>query len=122
MAASNGCLLSMTILFLILGITLHLHWVGIVVISLLCIIYSSYGATTQIMFLDIAQAKYPQSVDLASSLNSIFANIGISIGSFTASVIAGVTSINNSGYFAAVYSLIAFLCIWYTSKIYKDKQ
>lgn len=110
--------LTMTILLLLLGITLHLSWIGIIVISLLCVIYSSYGATTQIMFLDIAQDKYPQSVDLASSLNSIFANIGISIGSFSASVIASFTSINNSGYFAAIYALIAFLAIWKVSKIY----
>ncbi len=112
--------LLMTVLFLLLGMTLHLHWIGIVVISLLCIIYSSYGATTQIMFLDIAQAEYPQSIDLASSLNLIFANVGISLGSFTASVIAGVTSINNSGYFAAIYGVIAFLCIWYASRIYQN--
>lgn len=111
--------LIMTILFALLGVTLHLHWLGIVVISLLCIFYSSYGATTQILFLDIAQEKYPQSLDLASSLNSIFANIGISVGSFTASLIAGITSIDNSGYIAALYGLLAFLCIWYTSKIYK---
>lgn len=110
--------LGMTFLFLILGITLHLHWIGIIVISLLCVIYSSYGATTQIMFLDIAQDAYPQSVDLASSLNSIFANVGISIGSFSASIVAGVTSINNSGYFAAIYGFIAFLCIWKASRIY----
>lgn len=114
--------LIMTLLFAALGISLHLHWLGIFVISLLCIIYSSYGATTQIMFLDIAQEKYPQSLDLASSLNSIFANIGISLGSFTASLIAGITSIDNAGYFAAIYGLIAFLCIWYTSKIYQKNR
>ncbi len=67
----------MTILSLLLGVTLHFPWIGIVVISILCVFYSSYGATMQIMFLDIAQDKYPASVDLASSLNSIFANIGI---------------------------------------------
>lgn len=110
----------MTFLFLILGITLQLHWIGIIVISLLCVIYSSYGATTQIMFLDIAQQSYPQSLDLASSLNSIFANVGISIGSFSASVVTGATSINNSGYFAAIYGLIVFLCIWKASRIYRN--
>lgn len=79
-------------------------------------------ATTQIMFLDIAQDKYPASVDLASSLNSIFANIGISLGSFTGSVIAGITSINNSGYFAAIYGLIAFLAIWEANHLYQKSK
>ena len=112
----------MTILSLLLGVTLHFPWIGIVVISILCVFYSSYGATMQIMFLDIAQDKYPASVDLASSLNSIFANIGISLGSFTGSVIAGITSINNSGYFAAFYGLLAFLAIWEANHLYQKSK
>lgn len=107
---------------LLLGFTLHFPWIGIVVISILCFFYSSYGATTQIMFLDIAQDKYPASVDLASPLNSIFANIGISLGSVTDSVIAGITSINNSGYFAAIYGLIAFLTVWEANHLYQKSK
>lgn len=112
----------MTLLFIFLGISLHYSWIGIIVIALLCVFYSSYGATTQIMFLDIAQEKYPQSVDLASSLNSIFANIGISLGSFTASVVAGFTSINNSGYFAAIYGIIALISIMITRHLSQTKN
>jgi predicted MFS family arabinose efflux permease len=63
------------------------------------------------MFLDIAEKHYPQSLDLASSLNSIFANIGISIGSFTASQVVRFTKVANVGYFAAIYSLIALLIV-----------
>lgn len=74
------------------------------------------------MFLDIAQDKYPTSVDLASPLNSIFANIGISLGSFTDSVIAGITLINNSGYFVAIYGLIVFFAIWEANHLYQKKQ
>ncbi|MGZ1201290.1 hypothetical protein ACXO6E_03730, partial [Lactobacillus delbrueckii subsp. bulgaricus] len=47
----------------------------------------------------LAAAEYPESIDFASSFNSIFANVGISLGSFTAAQAAGLTGIASTPYF-----------------------
>ena len=70
------------------------------------------------MFLHIAEKQYPQSLGLASSLNSIFANIGISLGSFTASQAVTFTAMKNLGYVGAVYGLIATILVIVLSKKY----
>ncbi|GGI62603.1 hypothetical protein [Limosilactobacillus caviae] len=70
------------------------------------------------MFLDIAEKQYPQSLDLASSLNSIFANIGISLGSFTASQAVTFTAMSNLGYVGALYGLLATVLVVILSRRY----
>ena len=69
------------------------------------------------MFLEIAEKKYPQSLDLASSLNSIFANLGISLGSLTAAQTVEFTSLANVGYIGALYG---FLATGLTFILYRD--
>lgn len=113
---------AMTILYLALGSVLPLKWVAIIVVALLCVAFSCYGASTQLMFLDIAEKEYPQSLDLASSLNSIFANIGISLGSFTASTAVGFTAIRNLGYVGAVYGAISTILILMLHKKYQGME
>jgi DHA1 family inner membrane transport protein len=103
--------LIMTVLYLAFGPLLSFKWLAILVVGLLCIAFSCYGSSTQLMFLDIAEKEYPQSLDLASSLNSIFANIGISLGSFTASQAMHFTSMNHLGYVGSVYALLATVLV-----------
>lgn len=110
--------IAMTILYLLFGPLLSFKWIAIIIVALLCVAFSSYGSSTQLMFLDIAEKEYPQSLDLASSLNSIFANIGISLGSFTASQAVAFTSMRNLGYVGAVYGLAATILILILSKKY----
>lgn len=112
----------MTILYLGLGPLLSFKWIAIMIVALLCVAFSSYGSSTQLMFLDIAEKEYPQSLDLASSLNSIFANIGISLGSFTASQAVQFTSMNNLGYVGAIYGILGTLLVLALSKRYKGMQ
>ncbi|MGZ1134569.1 hypothetical protein ACXO2X_02565 [Lactobacillus delbrueckii subsp. bulgaricus] len=50
----------------------------------------------------LAAAEYPESIDFASSFNSIFANVGISLGSFTAAQAAGLTGIASTPYFGGL--------------------
>ncbi|MDE7024047.1 MAG: MFS transporter, partial [Ligilactobacillus sp.] len=99
--------ITMTLLLLLLGSAIKLPWLGAATIALLCVCFASYGASTQLMFLEIAEKKYPQSLDLASSLNSIFANLGISLGSLTAAQTVEFTSLANVGYIGALYGLLA---------------
>ncbi len=112
----------MTVLYLLLGPLLSFKWIAILIVALLCVAFSSYGSSTQLMFLDIAEKEYPQSLDLASSLNSIFANIGISLGSFTASETVQFTAMTNLGYVGAIYGILGTILIITLSKQYKGMQ
>lgn len=114
----GGIYIAMTILYLLFGPLLSFKWIAIIIVALLCIAFSSYGSSTQLMFLDIAEKEYPQSLDLASSLNSIFANIGISLGSFTASQAVAFLPMRNLGYVGAVYGLAATIIVLVLSKKY----
>ena len=67
------------------------------------------SSSTQVYFMDLAAAEYPESIDFASSFNSIFANVGISLGSFTAAQAAGLTGIASTSYFGGVYILLSCL-------------
>lgn len=108
----------MTALFLVFGPMLSFKWVAILIVAILCVAFSCYGSSTQLMFLDIAEKEYPQSLDLASSLNSIFANIGISLGSFTASQAVNFTDMRNLGYVGSIYGILATVLVIALSRRY----
>lgn len=118
----GGIYIIMTVLYLLFGPLLSFKWLAITIVALLCITFSSYGSTTQLMFLDIAEKEYPQALDLASSLNSIFANIGISLGSFTASEAVSFTAMKNLGYVGAVYGILATVLIFALSRRYTSNN
>ena len=112
----------MTILLLGLAPAFQFKWLAIVIVAVLCITFASYGASTQLMFLDIAEKKYPQSLDLASSLNSIFANIGISLGSLAAAETVRFASLRNVGNVGAIFGVLSILLIWYVSRHYEGMR
>lgn len=109
---------TMTLLYLALSPLLHFKWIAVVILGLLCIAFSAYGSSTQLMFLEIAEKEYPQALDLASSLNSIFANIGISLGSFTASQAVQFVGVNKLGYVGVVYGVLTTLLIFCLGRKY----
>ena len=106
----------MTILMLALRISFQFKWLSIVMVAILCVTFASYGASTQLMFLEIAEKKFPQSLDLASSLNSIFANVGISLGSLCAAETVRFSSLSNVGYVGAVFGILAIILITMVSR------
>ncbi|ANU52064.1 MFS transporter [Limosilactobacillus reuteri] len=97
----------MTILSLILGIALGNKITGMLVLAALCVVVIIYGTTIQLVFISVAEKEYPQSLALATSLISIFANVGISLGSFTASTTINFANLTTLGYVGAVYGLLA---------------
>lgn len=101
----------MTILLATIGLIWQWAWLACLATGFICAMVASYSASTQVMFLDIAEKDYPQSLDLASSLNSIFANIGISLGSLTASQVVKFSQVGAVGYFAAIYSFAALIIV-----------
>ncbi|MQB76552.1 MFS transporter [Limosilactobacillus reuteri] len=96
-----------TILSLILGIALGNKITGMLVLATLCVVVIIYGTTIQLVFISVAEKEYPQSLALATSLISIFANVGISLGSFTASTTVNFANLTMLGYVGAVYGLLA---------------
>lgn len=97
----------MTILSLILGVALSNRLAGMLTLAALCVVVIIYGTTIQLVFISVAEKKYPQSLALATSLISIFANVGISLGSFTASTTVNFASLTTLGYVGAVYGVLA---------------
>lgn len=80
---------------------------GLAMLLVLSLIVTILNSPIQIHFLNIAEQDYPQSTVLASSLNSIFFNFGISLGSATASGMLGVVGLNHISWGAAVYAAIS---------------
>ncbi|MCC4422684.1 MFS transporter [Limosilactobacillus reuteri] len=108
----------MTILSLVLGIALGNKITGMLVLAALCVVVIIYGTTIQLVFISVAEKEYPQSLALATSLISIFANVGISLGSFTASTTVNFANLMMLGYVGAGYGLLAIglslvLCRFY---------
>ncbi|MFR0576753.1 MFS transporter [Limosilactobacillus reuteri] len=97
----------MTILSLVLAIALGNKITGMLVLAALCVVVIIYGTTIQLVFISVAEKEYPQSLALATSLISIFANVGISLGSFTASTTVNFANLTMLGYVGAVYGLLA---------------
>lgn len=111
-----------TLLLLLVNPLFKSAWLAFAAVFLVCVCNASYGAALQVYFLDTAAKDYPQSMDLASSFNSIFANVGISLGSFTAARVAGLTSIGQTTYFGAVFSFLATCLIWLAARRLRAKE
>ncbi|MGZ1176282.1 MFS transporter, partial [Lactobacillus delbrueckii subsp. bulgaricus] len=77
-------------------------WLPFVFTSLRQAYFSTYPSY-------LAAAEYPESIDFASSFNSIFANVGISLGSFTAAQAAGLTGRSPAPPTFGGYSLLSCL-------------
>ncbi|MFD1472433.1 MFS transporter [Companilactobacillus mishanensis] len=92
-----------------LGVALQNKYTGILVLAILCTLTIIYGTTIQLGFMDEAAKNYPQSLALATSLISIFSNVGISLGSFSASTTVRFFNLNYVGYVSAIYAVIALL-------------
>ncbi len=82
-------------------------FIGMIVVMLLGVSMYLLNSPIQIFFLTVAEADYPQSLILASSLNSIFANFGIALGSATGGIVTEYFSLNKIAPIGSLYVLIA---------------
>lgn len=103
-------ILEIALLF-ILPFTLHMAIPGLIVLLVLSLITSTLNSPIQLHFLNVAEQDYPQSIVLASSLNSIFFNFGISLGSATSSTMVDVAGVHNISFGAGVFALIALVMV-----------
>lgn len=87
------------------------RWIGLGVIMLLAISMYLLNSPLQLHFLQVAEQDYPQALVLASSLNSIFANFEIALGSATGSFVVENFGLKPLGPSGALYALLAFIVV-----------
>lgn len=105
--------LAQFILLMVMPITFNFSGAGVLVLMLLIISMPLLNSPIQIEFLQVAERDYPQSIVLASSLNSIFSNFGIALGSATGGLVVTHLGMSAVGPGGAVYALVTFiLVIW----------
>ncbi|PTM21582.1 MFS transporter [Lactobacillus sp. PFC-70] len=97
------------VLLLLLPWGMNSKLIGLGILLILTLIVTILNSPIQIHFLNIAEREYPQSTVLASSLNSIFFNFGISLGSATASGMLGVVGLRHISWSAAVFAAISLV-------------
>ncbi|MFC6177212.1 MFS transporter [Companilactobacillus huachuanensis] len=97
------------ILLLLMPMAMGNKVTGFGLFLMLTLIISVVNSPIQIHFLDVAEADYPQATLLASSLNAIFFNIGISVGSATASVVLVRGGLLSLGYGATVFAILSLV-------------
>lgn len=91
----------------------NFSWPGALLLTLVIFTMPLINSPIQLFFLQIAEKDYPQSIVLASSLNSIFSNFGIALGSATGGVIVSNLSLDAVGPGGAVYAVVALgLVLW----------
>ena len=97
------------ILLLLMDAVFHVSWMGLALLCLICFLLGMPGSILQVMFLNVADKDYPQAINLSSSLNPICTNIGVSLGSMTASIGVNFLPIGKIGYIGAIFALIAIV-------------
>ena len=97
--------------FILLAVPFLIHnkYSGLVNLLVVGIVMYLINAPIQIHFLNIAEESYPQAVALASSLNPIASNLGISLGSAVGSLIVGNFGLYQVGFGGAIFALGALL-------------
>lgn len=103
------------------SIFFKVSWINLIIIVILGITIYMSGATSQLLYMEIAENDYPQSLVLASSLNPISSNIGIAVGSATGSVLVNSMGLPVLGFGGAIYAAILLMVIWTLTHKYHQK-
>ncbi len=107
------------LLLIFLPIALSNKLSGLSIILVLTLIVTILNSPIQLHFLNIAETDYPQSLVLASSLNSIFFNFGISLGSATASSMLNIVGLNRISLGAAGYAVLSLAMVFLLNQAVK---
>lgn len=112
--ANRDGLKSMVTVFIIqaaamLGISLlfGFPWASLSALIIMGLTMYLLNSPMQIFYLAVAEQDYPQSMVLASSLISIFNNVGIAVGSATGGLLVNNLGLKSLGYSGAVYMIFA---------------
>ncbi|UQS84165.1 MFS transporter [Bombilactobacillus thymidiniphilus] len=110
------------IMLLIFPLSFNWRLISVLLILMIGIVMYVVSSPIAIFYLDIAEQKYPQSILLASSINSIFSNFGIALGSATGSGVfqdKGLSAVASSGVLYAILAIAVVLIIVKLERIQK---
>ena len=110
------------VLLLLFPVAMGNSWSGYGLLLLLTLLVLIGSSSIQIHFLDVAESDYPQSMALASALSAIFFNVGISLGSATASVGLQVGGLRNLGWGATLFMVVSLIVVLYLNKVNKTYE
>lgn len=100
-----------TALMLLLPLLVGSRFSGTMAIMVLGVTMYLLNSPIQLHFLSVAETDYPESIVLASSLNSIFFNFGISLGSLTGSLIVDNWGLSDVGIGGGILSFVALVLV-----------
>ena len=122
--ANSKGLRSMPLLYLIefivlitMPLWLQNTWLGTVDIMLVGILMYLVNSPLQLHIMGVAENDYSQSLVLASSINSIFSNLGISLGSAAGGLVVSNFGLNNVGIGGAVFTAFALISTVMLNKV-----
>lgn len=122
--ANNKGLRSMPLLYIIefivlitMPLWLQNTWLGTVDIMLVGILMYLVNSPLQLHIMGVAENDYPQSLVLASSINSIFSNLGISLGSAAGGLVVSNFGLNNVGIGGAAFTAFALISTVMLNKV-----
>ncbi|MBP2056965.1 putative MFS family arabinose efflux permease [Lactobacillus colini] len=105
-------------MFLLLSFRLMMQnqWTGLILILALAYFIALSGSPTQVYFLDLATEKYPTAINLASTLNAVFYNVGIALSSMTAGIVLKYTDLSHLGWNSLAYCIVAAIMTFILAK------
>ncbi|GKQ42368.1 chloramphenicol resistance protein [Companilactobacillus sp. RD055328] len=105
------------ILFMTIYYVFGNSWISLLWILALELTFNMVGSSIQIHFFDVAERSYPQSVVLASSLNPVFFNLGISLGSAGGSMTVSKYGLTSIGFGSAIFVVFGFIILLILNKM-----
>lgn len=125
--ANRDGLKSMVTVFVIQALTMlaisllfGLPWAALAALIIMGLTMYLLNSPMQIFYLAVAEKDYPQSMVLASSLISIFNNVGIAVGSATGGVLFNHLRLKSLGYSGAVYTVVALVILIVLNRVRKS--
>lgn len=110
------------VILLLLPFALFNRITGLLVLMALGVCMYLHNSPVQMHFLAVAEADYPQSMVMASSLNSIFANFGIALGSATGGLVVDHFGLAATGFGGAIYLAITLVVVIWLNCINQQHQ
>ncbi|KGH63298.1 hypothetical protein X375_02575 [Oenococcus oeni S13] len=79
---------------------------------------SVQNSPVELYYMEIAEQKYPQSLVLASSFDSIFSNVGVAIGSAAGGYTVNTLGLGYLGLIGGIFSVLAISVLLILNKVY----
>lgn len=100
-----GIFIAQTACLLLMPLSLRWAPAGFADVMALGFIMYLMNSPIMLFYLDTASADYPQSVSLASAINPVSFNLGISLGSLVGSLVVGHLGLRPLGWFGTIFAL-----------------